>query len=133
MSSSIQVIFVYALYRSGQKDVAKYFKINEILREKQKGTVDHHIWCDVAIPMLEGCMLCRWSYKDASQKLKDIVDDEVSIALGHSDEQRFMFYQTYLVSLLKAGKFDKLKPLVKKIGKSRPLWALEKGWLQACD
>ena len=53
-------------------------------------------------------------YKDASQKLKDIDDDEVSIALGHSDEQRFMFYQTYLVSLLKAGKFDKLKPLVKR-------------------
>ena len=101
---------------------------------ENKRTVDHHIWCDVAIPMLEGCMLfADGIYKDASQKLKDIVDDEVSIALGHSDEQRFMFYQTYLVSLLKAGEFDKLKPLVKKLGVSRPLWALEKGWLEACD
>jgi tetratricopeptide (TPR) repeat protein len=135
LSPYIQVIFVYALYRSGKKEIAKStLKLMKSYGEKQKGTVDHHVWCDVAIPMLEGCMLfADGLYKEASQKLKDIVDDNVSVALGHSDEQRFMFYQTYLVSLLKAGEFKKPKPLIEKLCKNRPLWPLEEAWLQVCE
>jgi hypothetical protein len=94
--------------------------------DRQSGRMVH-VWRDIGVPLVRGCAaFARRDYGPAAALIGSILN-EVAYA-GGSDEQRLVFIQSNLVSLIRSGqKAEAVRALDEYID-SRPITPLERRW-----
>jgi tetratricopeptide (TPR) repeat protein len=94
--------YIYALARTNHtKDVERLLTLAQKHAEKLTGT-QQILWRDMAVPLLRAsAAFAQENYKQAAEHFTPIISSVIQG--GGSDAQDEMFYQAYLVSLMKSG------------------------------
>ncbi|MDF1795378.1 MAG: hypothetical protein P1U63_02445 [Coxiellaceae bacterium] len=125
----LNIMFIYALHRAGEHLKAENaLQALKHFAAQQQG-VDAHRWQQNGIPLAEACLaFAEKDYNHASELLFDKFDTTTT---GGSDEQRSVFWQSYLLSLIHSGQEKKaIELLDEKMGQSKTPCALEDWWQQ---
>ncbi|MGA2654800.1 MAG: tetratricopeptide repeat protein [Gammaproteobacteria bacterium] len=98
----INLHYAYALSRTGHhKEVDHMLTLAKQHAEKLTG-VQQHLWRDITLPLLHGSK--AFGQENYQQAAKDFAPMISKVTQGGgSDAQDEMFYQAYLVSLIKSG------------------------------
>jgi hypothetical protein len=99
----LNCIYLYALTRAGEAGEARTALDGmERHSEKQTGNLAH-VWNDVGVPLARGCVaFASGDYDRASAILHPLLADVACV--GGSDEQRGVFAESHLVSLIRSGR-----------------------------
>ncbi len=126
----LNCIYLYALTRAGEtKQAAGALAGMERHAEKQTGGLAH-VWNDVGVPLARGCAaFAAGDYDRASALLQPILADVPCV--GGSDEQRGVFAESHLVSLIRAGRTDEARAALNQHIADRPETALERRWAES--
>ena len=125
----LNCIYLYALTRAGEtREAGITLDGMERHAEKQTGNLAH-VWNDVGVPLARGCVaFASGDYNRASALLQPILNDLACV--GGSDEQRGVFAESHLVSLIKAGRKSEARTaLIEHIAR-RPITAVERRWAE---
>jgi tetratricopeptide (TPR) repeat protein len=123
----LNCIYLYALTRAGETAEAVGALANmERYAEKQTGTLAR-VWKDVGVPLARGCVaFAAGDYDRASALLEPILAEVPCV--GGSDEQRGVFAESHLVSLIRAGRKDEARAALGEHIAGRPETQLERRW-----
>jgi tetratricopeptide (TPR) repeat protein len=125
----LNALSLFALSRAGER-AAVEDALAEMGRyaDRQSGSAAH-VWREIGMPLVRGCVaFARRDYAKAASLIGPIIDDVPCV--GGSDEQRGVFIQSNLVSLIKSGqKHEAAQALQAYIG-SRAITPLERRWLE---
>jgi tetratricopeptide (TPR) repeat protein len=126
----LNCIYLYALARAGEmKEAASALAGMERHAEKQTGALAH-VWKDVGVPLARGCVaFAAGDYDRAVALLQPILADVP--CGGGSDEQRGVFAESHLVSLIKAGRKTEARAALADHINDRPETALERHWAES--
>src|SRR3984957_10947508 len=125
----LNAIYLYALIRAGEtREAGLALDGMERHAERQTGNLAH-VWNDVGVPLARGCIaFASGDYNRASALLQPILNDLACV--GGSDEQRGVFAESHLVSLIKAGRKSEARTaLIEHIAR-RPITAVERRWAE---
>jgi tetratricopeptide (TPR) repeat protein len=123
----LNCVYLYALTRAGEtKEVASAIAGMERHAEKQTGTLAH-VWREVGLPLARGCVAFGAGDYDRAAALIQPILDEVA-CIGGSDEQRGVFAESHLVSLIQAGRKSEARTALTDHINGRPETALELRW-----
>ncbi len=123
----LNCIYLYALTRAGESGEAG-LALDGMERhaEKQTGNLAH-VWNDVGVPLARGCVaFASGDYDRASAILQPILNDVPCV--GGSDEQRGVFAESHLVSLIRAGRRAEARTALSEHIARRPETAVERRW-----
>ena len=125
----LNCIYLYALTRAGETEEAG-IALDGMERhaEKQTGNLAH-VWNDVGVPLARGCVaFASGDYDRASALLQPILNDVPCV--GGSDEQRGVFAESHLVSLIRAGRRAEARAALSEHIARRPETAVERRWAE---
>jgi tetratricopeptide (TPR) repeat protein len=123
----LNCIYLYALTRAGEtEEVAGALAGMKRHAEKQTGGLAH-VWNDVGVPLARGCVAFASGDYDLASALLQPLLAEVPCA-GGSDEQRGVFAESHLVSLIKAGRKAEARAALAGHINGRPETLLERYW-----
>jgi tetratricopeptide (TPR) repeat protein len=125
----LNCIYLYALTRAGEtKEVAS--ALDGMTRHAEKQTGGRaHVWNDIGVPLARGCVaFASGEYDRASELLQPILNDVPCV--GGSDEQRGVFAESHLVSLIRAGRKAEARAALGEHIARRPETALERRWAE---
>ncbi|MDF1653889.1 MAG: hypothetical protein P1U34_02160 [Coxiellaceae bacterium] len=125
----LNIIFIYALQRAGETDKAtKALQALKQFSDQQQGE-EATRWQQYGLPLAEACMAFGEKNYDQSSKL--LANTFTFTEAGGSDEQRGVFWQSYLQSLIHSGQDKKAVELLNDMmGQSKMPCALEDWWQQ---
>jgi tetratricopeptide (TPR) repeat protein len=126
----LNCIYLYALTRAGETEEAAS-ALDDMLRHagKQTGHLAH-VWNEVGVPLARGCAaFAVGEYDRASGLLQPILADVQCV--GGSDEQRGVFAESHLVSLIRAGHRAEARAALSEHIARRPETALERRWAES--
>ncbi|MGA8645058.1 hypothetical protein [Candidatus Binatus sp.] len=125
----LNCIYLYALTRAGEtREVASALDGMTRHAEKQTGGLAH-VWNDIGVPLARGCVaFASGHYDRASELLQPILNDVPCV--GGSDEQRGVFAESHLVSLIRAGRKAEARAALADHIARRPETALERRWAE---
>jgi tetratricopeptide (TPR) repeat protein len=124
----LNAIFLYALARAGERatvteEIARLKDHAEVQSDAQK-----KVWKEIGVPLAEGSVAFAYGdYDRAAAALAPILP-EVACA-GGSDEQRGVFVQSRLVSLVKGGHQERARSAIEEYIARRQVTPLESYWL----
>ena len=96
------------------------------MRNNQTGELAH-VWNEVGVPLARGCVaFAAGDYERASTLLEPIL--AAVPCVGGSDEQRGVFGESHLVSLIRAGRRTEAHVALREHIARRPETALERRW-----
>ncbi len=125
----LNCIYLYALTRAGEtEEAARALDGMRRHAERQTGGLAH-VWNEVGLPLARGCVaFAAGDYDRASGLLQPILAEAPCV--GGSDEQRGVFAESHLLSLIRAGhRAEARDALNEHIGR-RPETALERRWAE---
>lgn len=86
-----------------------------------------HVWKEIGLALARGCVaFASGEYDRCSELLEPILNDVACV--GGSDEQRGVFTESYLVSLIKAGRKAPARAALEAHIGARPETTLERYW-----
>ncbi len=123
----LNCIYLYALTRAGEtNEAASALASIERHAERQTGN-RARVWNEVGLPLARGCVaFAAGDYDRASALLEPILADVACV--GGSDEQRGVFAESHLVSLISAGRKAEARTALTDHIDGRPETALERHW-----
>jgi tetratricopeptide (TPR) repeat protein len=123
----LNCIYLYALTRAGETDAAaNALAAMQRHAERQTGRLAH-VWNEVGVPLARGCIaFAAGDYDRASALLRPILAETPCV--GGSDEQRGVFAESHLVSLIRAGRKDEARAALIEHIAGRDETALERRW-----
>jgi tetratricopeptide (TPR) repeat protein len=125
----LNCIYLYALTRAGESGEAG-LALDGMERhaEKQTGNLAH-VWNDVGVPLARGCVaFASGDYDRAGAILQPILNKVPCV--GGSDEQRGVFAESHLVSLIRAGRRAEARTALSEHIARRPETAVERRWAE---
>lgn len=124
---------IYALRKGGMEDeVSKSLNAIEQFVKNLDDAQDKKMWISTGLPLVHGSLaFAEGNYSKALQFLDPMIK-EVG-AVGGSDAQIDLFYQTYLKALTKAKRYQDAKIFLNWMTEGRPLTNLQKKWLADCS
>ena len=125
----LNCIYLYALTRAGEtREAGGALDGMQRHAEKQTGRLAH-VWNEVGVPLARGCVaFASGDYDRASELMRPILDDVPCV--GGSDEQRGVFAESHLVSLIRAGRKAEARTALGEHIARRPVTALERRWAE---
>ena len=125
----LNIIFIYALQRAGETKKARNALLElKQFADQQQGDEGSR-WQQFGLPLAQACM--AYADKDYDNASKQLADTFETKKAGGSDEQRGVFWQSYLLSLIHTGQGQKAITLLsEKMGQSKAPCALEDWWQQ---
>jgi len=125
----LNCIYLYALTRAGEtSEAASALAGMQRHAEKQTGSLAH-VWKDIGLPLARGCVaFASGDYDRASALLEPILADVPCV--GGSDEQRGVFAESHLVSLIRAGRKAEARAALNDRINGRPETTLERRWAE---
>ena len=126
----LNAIYLYALARAGEREtVADAMAAMESHAAAQTGG-QKKVWQQIGMPLARGCVaFASGDYDAAAAQLAPILAEVACV--GGSDEQRGVFIQSHLVSLIRGGHRDAARDAIDKYIAGRPITPLERYWLSA--
>ena len=125
----LNCIYLYALTRAGETSEAASALADLERHAAKQGGALAHVWKDVGVPLGRGCVaFAAGDYDRASTLLQPILADVACV--GGSDEQRGVFPESYLVSLIRAGRKPEARAALSDHINGRPETALERRWAE---
>ena len=123
----LNCIYLYALTRAGETtEAASALAGMERHAEKQTGGLAH-VWNEVGVPLARGCVAyAAGDYDRAAGLLQPILADVPCV--GGSDEQRGVFAESHLLSLIRGGRKVEARAALSEHIAGRPETALERHW-----
>ena len=123
----LNCIYLYALARAGEsKEVEAALGEMEQHSEQQTGEL-RHIWKEVGVALAKGSIaFANGDYDRAADLLGPVLNDVA--CGGGSDEQRGVFIQSHLVSLIRAGRKAEARRTLSGYIATRPETPLERRW-----
>jgi len=123
----LNCIYLYALARAGEpEEAAAALADMERYAEQQTGSLAH-VWSDIGVPLARGSIaFASGDYDRASSLLQPVLTD--SALGGGSDEQRGVFNESNLLSLIRAGRRQEARKVLAARTAGRPLTPLERRW-----
>lgn len=126
----LNCIYLYALTRAGEtKEAASALASMQRHAEKQTRGLAR-VWHDIGLPLARGCVAFASGDYDRAIALLEPILDEVP-CVGGSDEQRGVFAESHLVSLIKAGRRAEARAALAAHINGRPETALERRWAES--
>jgi hypothetical protein len=123
----LNCIYLYALTRAGEtKEAESALASMQRHAEKQTGGLAH-VWSEVGLPLARGCVAFAAGDFDGAGALLEPILEEVP-CVGGSDEQRGVFAESHLVSLINAGRKSEARAALAGHINGRPETALERRW-----
>ena len=125
----LNAIYLYALTRAGETAEAG-LALDGMTRhaERQTGNLAR-VWNDVGVPLARGCIaFASGDYDRASALLQPILSDVECV--GGSDEQRGVFVESHLVSLIRGGRRAEARIAISEHIARRPMTAVERRWAE---
>jgi hypothetical protein len=124
----LNAIYIYALGRAGEHQLTRQALAQmETFARAQTGAASH-IWLQVGIPQAQACLAFAEGDWTRAARLFESILAEIASG-GGSDEQREVFSQSYLMSLIRSGDRSTARKLLDKwIGSRAPI-PLEQHWL----
>ena len=125
----INALCLYALSRAGEAaEVTSALAEMERFSDRQSGR-SAHVWREIGMPLVRGCVaFARRDYEQAASLLGPIINDVPCV--GGSDEQRGVFIQSHLVSLIRSGQKPAASTALREYIGARGLTRLEQRWLE---
>ncbi len=124
----LNAIFLYSLARTGERaTVAAEVARLKDHADKQAGG-QKKVWKEVGVPLAEGSVAFAYGEYDRAAATLAPILPEVACA-GGSDEQRGVFVQSHLVSLVKGGHRKRARKAIEDYIAGRPVTPLERYWL----
>ncbi|HUY27925.1 MAG TPA: hypothetical protein VMV27_10940 [Candidatus Binataceae bacterium] len=122
-------IYLFALERAGESaEVDRALDETRRHAERQSGNAAR-VWGQVGLAQARGCVAyARGEYDRAAALLAPILP-EIAIG-GGSDEQRGVFLESRLMSLIKAGRKDEASQALAAYIGARPVTKLDRRWLE---
>ncbi len=124
----LTAISIYALGRAGEHQLAQeaVAQLEEFARSPNGPATN--VWLEVGLPQSQACLaFAEGDWKRAARLFESILPE---IARGGgSDEQRGVFSQSYLISLIRSGARDGARSLLDSWMGSRAPIPLERHWL----
>jgi tetratricopeptide (TPR) repeat protein len=124
----LNAIFLYALARADERAAVA----EEIARLKDHADAQSggqkKVWKEIGVPLAEGSVAFAYGEYDRAAAALAPILPEVACA-GGSDEQRGVFIQSHLVSLVKGGNRDRAHRAIEDYIAGRPVTSLERYWL----
>ena len=123
----LNCIYLYALTRAGETQEAA-IALDGMARHAEHQTGElAHVWNEVGVPLARGCVaFAAGDYERASALLEPILAEVPCV--GGSDEQRGVFGESHLVSLIRAGRRTEARIALSEHVARRPETALERRW-----
>ncbi|HKN14618.1 MAG TPA: hypothetical protein VJX68_15630 [Candidatus Binatus sp.] len=123
----LNCIYLYALTRAGETtEAASALAGMERHAEKQTGGLAH-VWNEVGVPLARGCVAyAAGDYDRAAGLLQPILADVPCV--GGSDEQRGVFAESHLLSLIRGGRKVEARAALSEHIAGRPETALDRHW-----
>ncbi|MGD0117745.1 MAG: hypothetical protein ABSD30_06750 [Candidatus Binatus sp.] len=123
----LNCIYLYALTRAGESKEAES-ALASMQRHAEKPTGGlAHVWNEIGLPLARGCVaFAAGDYDRASALLEPILEEVPRV--GGSDEQRGVFAESHLVSLINAGRKSEARAALAGHINGRPETALERRW-----
>ena len=124
----INALCLYALARAGETtEVEHAIAEMERFADRQSGRAAH-VWRETGMPLVRGCVaFARRDYDQAASRLSPIINDVPCV--GGSDEQRGVFIQSNLVSLIRSGQKRAASQALQEYIGARGVTPLEQRWL----
>ncbi|MGO9061834.1 MAG: hypothetical protein ACLQU2_31360 [Candidatus Binataceae bacterium] len=124
----LNALCLYALVRAGETtEVEHALAEMERFADRQSGRAAH-VWREVGMRLVRGCVaFARRDYGQAASLLGPIINDVPCV--GGSDEQRGVFIQSNLVSLIKSGQKRAASHALHDYIGARGVTPLEQRWL----
>lgn len=121
----------YALKKGGSSDALNH-ALGSIDKHVQKiEGQDKYVWSKIGLPLLHGSLqFAEGNYQKALEHFDPMIK-EVG-AVGGSDAQIDLFYQTYLQALIKNKRYQEAKTFLAWMTGGHPLTALQQKWLSDC-
>jgi len=124
----LNAIFLYALARAGERaTVAEEIARLKDHAEAQSGG-QKKVWKEIGVPLAEGSVAFAYGEYDRAAAALAPILPEVAAA-GGSDEQRCVFIQSHLVSLVKGRNRKRAQSAIEDYIAERPVTPLERYWL----
>jgi tetratricopeptide (TPR) repeat protein len=126
----LNCIYLYALTRAGEvREAAGALAAMERHAEQQTGALAH-VWNGVGVPLARGCVaFAAGDYDRAAALLQPILADVPCV--GGSDEQRGVFPESHLLSLIRSGRKAEARAALHEHIAGRPETALERHWAES--
>lgn len=124
----VNVLCFYALARAGEHlEVQRVLAEMEQFAERQSGPLAR-VWQQIGMPLARGCVaFAGRDYDQAASLLGPIVNEVPCV--GGSDEQRGVFIQSHLVSLIRSGQKRAATAALQEYIGARGITPLEQRWL----
>ncbi|HUA34138.1 MAG TPA: hypothetical protein VMA09_11070 [Candidatus Binataceae bacterium] len=124
----LKTIFLYALARAGEREVvADALDSMQRHADAQTGGL-RKVWKEIGMPLARGCVAFAYGDWDFAAATLAPILPEVACA-GGSDEQRGVFIQSHIVSLIRGKSSDSARNAIDSYIAGRPVTALERHWL----
>jgi tetratricopeptide (TPR) repeat protein len=124
----LKAIFLFALARAGERATVA----EEIARLKEHADAQSagqkKVWKEIGVPLVEGSVAFAYGEYDRAAAALGPILPEVACA-GGSDEQRGVFIQSHLVSLVKGDHRERAHRAIEDYIAGRPVTPLERYWL----
>jgi tetratricopeptide (TPR) repeat protein len=126
----LNAIYLYALARAGEREtVAVAMAAIEQHADAQTGRLKK-VWKEIGMPLMRGCVaFAQAEYDIAASELGPILPEVACV--GGSDEQRGVFIQSHLVSLIRGGNREAARAAIEEYIAGRPITSLERHWISA--
>jgi tetratricopeptide (TPR) repeat protein len=123
----LNCIYLYALTRAGETgEAASALASMQRHATKQSGPLAH-VWNDIGVPLARASIaFASGDYDRASSLLQPVLAD--SALGGGSDEQRGVFDESRLVSLIRSNRKDEARSVLAARTAGRSLTPLERRW-----
>jgi len=124
----LKTIFLYALARAGEREVVAD-AIDSMQRhaDAQTGGL-RKVWKEIGMPLARGCVAFAYGDWVSAASMLGPILPEVACC-GGSDEQRGVFIQSHIVSLIRGKNRDAARGAVENYIADRPVTLLERHWL----
>jgi tetratricopeptide (TPR) repeat protein len=124
----LNAIFIYALGRAGEHQLA-HDAVAELEKfaHSRSGQASR-VWLGVGLPQAQACLAFAEGDWGRAARLFDAILPDLACG-GGSDEQRGVFAQSYLLSLIRGGERSRARDLLGRWLGSRSPIPLEQHWL----
>lgn len=124
----LNCIYLYALARAGEAATVN-IALAEMERHADLQTGElARIWLEVGVPLAKGSIaFANGDYDRAADLLGPVIGQEA--CGGGSDEQRAVFIESYVVSLIRAGRKPEARAVLNDYIGDRPVTPVQQRWL----
>ena len=124
----LKTIFLYALARAGEREVVSdALASTERHADAQTGG-QRKVWKEIGMPLARGCVAFAYGDWDSAAATLAPILPEVARG-GGSDEQRGVFIQSHIVSLIRGKNTNSARDAIDNYIAGRPITPLERHWL----